>query len=53
MKKNKKNFLKEILVLIILLIILTGCTGGTDENKIEEKVSSEIDFLESEVFTVA
>lgn len=53
MKKNTKNFLKEILVLIILLIILTGCTGGTDENKIEEKVSSEIDFLESEVFTIA
>lgn len=53
MKKSTKNFLKEILVLIILLIILTGCNGGADENKIEEKVSSEIDFLESEVFTVA
>ena len=53
MKINIKNFLCEILILTMLLFTLTACTGGTDESKIKEKASSEIDFLESEIFKMA
>ena len=47
-----KKIIKEILVLLILLVILSGCTGETNDNKIREKVSSEIDFFESEIFSI-
>ena len=53
MKINIKNFLCEILILTMLLFTLTACTGGTDESKIKEKASSEINFLESEIFKMA
>lgn len=53
MKINIKNFLCEIIILTMLLFTLTACTGGTDESKIKEKASSEIDFLESEIFKMA
>lgn len=53
MKINIKNFLCEILILTMLLFTLTACTSGTDESKIKEKASSEIDFLESEIFKMA
>lgn len=50
-----RKYILNFCILIIMLFLLTGCSGIEGQTKnatVEEKASSEIEYLEDEIFTI-
>lgn len=50
-----RKYVLNFCILIIMLFLLTGCSGIEGQTKnatVEEKASSEIEYLEDEIFTI-
>lgn len=50
-----RKYIFYFIILIMMLFLLTGCSGIEGENKtatVEEKSSSEIEYLQDEIFTI-
>lgn len=50
-----RKYIFYFIVLIMMLFLLTGCSGIESETKnatVEEKASSEIEYLQDEIFTI-